>query len=73
MNFPSQDIVKKIKEEYKPGDTVILLKMDDIQAPPKGTRGKVLFVDDTGSIHVNWSTGGSLSVVYGVDKCKKVD
>lgn len=27
-------------------------------------------VDDLGSIMVNWDTGSSLSVVYGVDRCR---
>lgn len=72
MNFPKQKIVDMVKEKYKQGDSVILLQMDDAQAPPIGTKGKVLFVDDTGSIHVNWETGGSLAIVYGVDKCRKI-
>ena len=46
--------------------------MDDIQAPPPGTRGTVRGVDDIGSIMVSWDTGGSLSVAYGEDVCRVV-
>ena len=46
--------------------------MDDPQAPPIGTKGTVLGVDDIGSIMVAWDSGGSLSVVWGEDICRKV-
>ena len=39
-----------------------LLEMDDIQAPPIGTEGTVVHVDDTGSICVRWDTGSGLNV-----------
>lgn len=46
--------------------------MDDVQAPPIGTRGTVVGVDDIGSIMVNWDNGSGLSVAYGEDECKVV-
>ena len=49
-----------------------LLEMDDIQAPPIGTEGTVVHVDDTGSICVRWDTGSGLNVIYGVDRCVKI-
>ena len=42
------------------------------QAPPVGTRGTVIGVDDTGSIMVAWDNGSGLNVIYGVDRCRKV-
>ena len=47
--------------------------MNDAQAPAIGTKGTVKGVDDAGSIMVNWDDGGSLSVIYGVDKCRRID
>ena len=47
--------------------------MDEVQAPPVGTKGTVFGVDDTGSIMVDWDNGSSLNVVYGVDSCVKVN
>ena len=41
--------------------------MDDIQAPPAGTKGTVRGVDDIGSIMVSWDNGSSLSVAYSED------
>jgi uncharacterized protein YodC (DUF2158 family) len=46
--------------------------MDDVQAPPIGTRGIVTGVDDTGSLLVKWNNGSSLNVIYGVDIVRKV-
>ena len=46
--------------------------MDDPQAPPTGTFGTVLGVDDTGSIMVRWDNGSGLNVVYGEDVCRRV-
>lgn len=60
--------VKRIKETYKKGTKVRLVRMNDPQAPPVGCEGTVLGVDDIGSIRVAWETGSSLSVVYGEDK-----
>ena len=45
---------------------------DDLQAPPVGTLGTVIGVDDTGSIMVDWDTGSGLNVVYGEDVVRKV-
>lgn len=62
------------KEKYKSylGKTVELISMDDSQAPPQGTRGKVVFVDDAGQVHVKWENGSSLALIPGVDKFKVV-
>jgi hypothetical protein len=50
----------------------MLVNMDDTQAPPLGTKGTVIGVDDTGSIMVAWDNGSSLNVIYNVDKCVKI-
>jgi hypothetical protein len=66
-------IVEQLRKEYPVGAKVELLRMDDFQAPPIETTGIVQFVDDMGTIHVNWSTGSSLGVAYGEDKCRVID
>ena len=72
MFFPDRKIVERIKKEYPSGTRVELIQMDDIQAPPIGTKGTVRGVDDMGSIMVAWDNGCGLSVAYGVDVCRKV-
>jgi hypothetical protein len=51
---------------------VELIKMDDIQAPPIGTKGTVTGVDDIGSIMVSWDNGSTLHIVNGEDICRKI-
>lgn len=72
MCIPSKETVEKLRERYPIGSRIRLIEMDDVQAPPIGTEGTVLGVDDTGSIMVAWDTGGSLSVLYGIDRCVKI-
>lgn len=72
MNFPNQKIVDSIRREFPAGCRVELLQMDDVQAPPIGTIGTVIGVDDTGSIMVRWDNGSGLNVVYGEDRCRRV-
>ena len=71
-NFPSREIVECPRKHYPAGCRVELVKMDDPQAPPIGTKGIVYGVDDSGSILVNWDNGSGLNVVYGVDSCRKL-
>lgn len=73
MRFPSKAVVEVLRRQYPVGTRVELVKMDDPQAPPNGTKGTVLGVDDIGSIMVAWDSGGSLNVVYGEDICRKVE
>lgn len=68
----NERILKLLRAEYKDGDRVELLHMDDKYAPPRGTKGTVRCVDDAGTIHVSWDTKSSLGVVYGVDSCRKI-
>ena len=68
----SDSVLKNLRADYPPGTRVKLIKMDDEQAPPKGTLGTVRGVDDAGSIMISWDTGSSLSVVYGEDIIEKV-
>ena len=72
MRFPSKEIVEQIRRQFPVGCRVELLRMDDVQAPPIGTKGTVIGVDDTASIMVNWDNGSGLNVVYGEDLCKVV-
>ena len=71
--FVKREIVERLRKQYLVSTRVELVRMNDEQAPPIGTHGTVTGVDDLGSIMVSWDNGGSLSVVYGDDLCKKID
>lgn len=68
-----RETVERLRKEYPRGCRVQLVKMDDPQAPPVGTCGTVIGVDDIGSIMVNWDNGSGLSVAYGEDICRRID
>ena len=72
MFIPRREVVEALRKEYPAGTRVELVKMDDLQAPPVGTKGTVRGVDDTGSIMVDWDNGSGLNVVYGEDVVRKV-
>ena len=61
-----------LRKMYPVGCKVELHFMDDPQAPPSGTKGEVMFVDDIGQIHVKWETGSSLALIPSVDSFSKV-
>ena len=69
----SQETLERLRIQYTAGTRVELVKMDDVQAPPVGTLGTVMGVDDIGSIMVSWDNGSSLSVVYGEDICRVIN
>lgn len=71
--FPSREVVDRIRRQYPVGCRVELLCMDDVQAPPIGTKGTVRYVDDIGSLGIAWDNGSSLQVVYGEDLCRRID
>ena len=75
MIVVSKAIVEEIRKEYPKGTRVELVSMDDWQAPPPGTHGTVLGVDDIGSLLMRWDNGSGLNVVYGEDvvrNCQKL-
>ena len=65
--FPDRKTVEHLREQYPAGTRVRLLSMDDPQAPPIGSEGTVIGVDDAGNIMMSWDSGGGLNLVYGVD------
>ncbi|MBQ7507820.1 MAG: DUF4314 domain-containing protein [Spirochaetales bacterium] len=72
MNFPDRKTVELLRKEYPAGTRVILEEMDDVQAPPVGTMGTVIGVDDAGDLLMQWDNGCGLNVVYGQDRVRKM-
>ncbi len=70
--FIRHEVVERIKREYPVGCRVELCQMDDPQAPPIGTKGTVIAVDDTGSLIMRWDDGSGLNVVYGQDYARRI-
>ena len=73
MRMIRPEQLQRLRETYPKGARVELVQMDDFQAPPVGTQGTVIGVDDIGSIMVHWDNGSGLSVAWGVDSCRRID
>ena len=73
MKIPSENELDRIRREYPVGTIIEIQKMDDPQAPPVGTLGEVIGVDDMGDLEMLWSTGSSLKVILSEDRIRKVN
>ena len=71
--YSSHEKIRKIKQTYRPGIRIRLVKMDDMQAPPVGCCGMVKGVDDAGSVLVAWDNGSSLNIIPDVDEIEIVE
>ena len=69
--FPTKESIKHLRQEYPPGTRIVLESMNDPHAPPSGTQGTVVYVDDLGQIGMSWQNGSSLSLIPGVDRFSK--
>lgn len=65
--------IDQIRAMYPIGTVIELISMNDPQAPPAGTKGTVIHVDDIGTIHVRWETGSGLGLIIGEDKFRKIE
>ena len=72
MQMPSKERIAALRKYYPRATKVKLLAMGDPQAPPIGTMGEILGVDDAGQLLVRWETGSTLSLIPGVDSFRIV-
>lgn len=73
MRMIRPEQLRLLREQYPAGSRVELEEMDDVQAPPIGTQGTVIGVDDLGSIMVRWDNGCGLSAAWGADRCRRIE
>lgn len=64
--------IQFLKDLYPAGTRVKLVEMNDRQAPPIGTLGTVMYVDDIGTIHIKWDNGSTLGAAYPEDRVSKI-
>ena len=72
QEYTRHTTVERLRKRYPNGTRVVLLQMDDPQAPPVGTKGTVYGVDDIANVLVCWDNGSRLNVAYGADRIGKV-
>ena len=69
--LPKRETIAYLRERFSKGTRIKLVSMDDPYSKLKpGDRGTVEFVDDIGTIHINWDCGSGLGIVYGVDRIR---
>ena len=72
--FPNEAQVERVCRQYPTGTRVELVSMSDPYTNLKpGDLGTVDFVDDTGTIFINWDNGSTLGAVYGADSVKCIN
>lgn len=59
--------IERLRKQYPAGTQIILQNMKGERQMPSGLTGEVAYVDDMGSVHVNWSNGSSLALIPGED------
>ena len=60
--------ILKLKKRLPENTRIKLISMNDIQAPPSGTLGTVVGIDDIGMVLVEWDNGSTLSLIPEEDK-----
>ena len=75
MYTSSKETLERLRKDYPAGARVELICMDDPYNKKlyPGSKGTVRFVDDMGTIHVQWDCGSSLGVAYGEDNCRVME
>ena len=72
-NFPSKEVVERLRKMYPEGARIQLVSMNDPYTKLiPGDLGTVEFVDAIGTIHVSWDCGSCLGVAYGEDVIRKI-
>lgn len=71
--FPPKEIVLRLREQYPPGTRVEIIRMNDPYGKLRpGDQGTVTFVDDIGTVFVNWDRGSSLGAAYVEDAIRRL-
>ena len=72
MKIPSKEQLDRIRRDYPVGTIIELIEMSDKFAPPSGTLGEVIGVDDMGDLEIRWATGSGLKVILSEDRIRKL-
>lgn len=73
MKQISKKQLEYLCSQYLPGTRVELISMNDPYSKlQSGDQGTVAFVDDIGTVHVNWDCGSSLGLIFGEDLFRRI-
>ena len=72
-NYPSREVVERLRRQYPAGCRVELVSMNDPYAKLKpGDQGTVVAVDDIGTVHIDWDNSSGLGAAYGEDVIRRI-
>lgn len=72
MHTVSEKQLELLRKQYPEGTPVCLDAMEGESRMTSGLKGKVLYVDDAGQIHVQWENRSSLALIPGVDQFHEI-
>ena len=73
QEFPNKQTIERLRKTYPAGTRVELVSMKDPYTKlMPGEQGTVQFIDDIGTVFVNWDCGSGLGVAYGEDVIRKI-
>ena len=73
QEFPNKQTIARLRKTYPAGTRVELVSMKDPYTKlMPGEQGTVQFIDDIGTVFVNWDCGSGLGVAYGEDVIRKI-
>ncbi len=62
-------VADRMRKAMPEGTRVVLISMEDPYSNlESGSKGIVKFIDDMGTVFVDWDCGSSLGLVHGVDR-----
>lgn len=65
--------IKAREKQYPPGTRVELIYMDDPYSRLQpGDQGTVTAVDCMGDLEIDWDSGSTLKLIYGVDRFRVI-
>ncbi len=68
------ELLKQLREYYTPGTRVELIRITDPYTKLKpGDKGEIIGIDDQGTLHVAWSCGSTLGLIFEEDEYRKVE
>ena len=72
-SLPNKRTIERLQKMYPQGTRVELIEMNDpYSSLTPGEKGTVSMIDDMGTIFVDWDSGSTLGIIYGVDKIRKL-
>lgn len=72
LRTPAQEAKARAEKNFPVGTMVEMVHCGDKDPVKPGDKGPVTFIDDTGTIFVDWESGKKLGVLLDYDRIRRV-